>query len=82
MKRVYYVKWKDTVVGEIKTNEEGKNNYVPNVKNIDKLKMEGMPSALVGKAKDGTLPTFIEKRMKLNVKDKKTATDDFSIVKA
>ncbi len=80
--RVYVLKWKNEIVGEILTNENGKLMYVPNIKNINKLKDKGIPYVLVNTKSNNDLPEFVKKRLKLNPSmDSVTATDYFSIVR-
>ena len=82
MKGVQYIKWKNEIVGILQTNEEG-IKYVPNMDNIEKLKKEGIPYVLITESNDGSVPKFIENRLKLNSKkDSVTVTDHFSIVRA
>lgn len=80
--RVYVLKWKNEIVGEILTNENGKLMFVPNIENINKLKSKGIPYVLVNTNSNNDLPEFIKKRLKLNPNmDSVTATDYFSIVR-
>lgn len=79
----YLIKWKNEVVGEIQSNDEGKYKYIPNIDKINKLKNEGIPSALVIETENGVLPEFLKKRLQLNTQNNSvTATDHFSIVRA
>lgn len=79
----YYLKWKDTTVGVVYTNDNNEYKYIPDIENIRKLSKEGMPATLVimpQREWKKTMPQFIQKRLKLNVKDNnKVVTDYFSI---
>lgn len=80
--RVYVLKWKNCVVGEILTNENGRLSYVPNIENINKLKDKGIPYFLIDSKDGNDLPEFVKRRLKLNsVMNSVTATDYFSIVR-
>ncbi len=80
--RVYVLKWKNDIVGEILTNEDGKLIYVPDVEKINKLKDKGIPYVLIDVKEGNDLPEFIKRRLKLNsIMDSVTATDYFSIIR-
>lgn len=84
-KRVLYeVKWKESSVGLVYTNDRNEYIYEPNIENIRENSRKGMPATLVIRpqrewSKD--MPKFISKRTKINAKsDCKVVTDHFSIV--
>lgn len=81
-KVLYTVKWKNTEVGYVITNDKKEFKYIPNIENIKELAKEGMPCTLVINPQrewKKTLPKYIANRLKLGTPQKRLITDYFSI---
>ena len=81
MEKEYELLWKETIIGNVYTNEEGKFKYIPNIENIRGAASEGMPATLVIIPQidwKETPPPFINSR--LNLIPNGVITDSFKIV--